>query len=90
MLPKGSYVVPFWGSILKSPIANPKKGTTLEPWGSLQIALKEECQFHASGPCNLFPAQWVHRDPVQPGQYPNPQKPKTLVTKPPKPCNLTR
>ena len=24
-LPKGSYVVPFWGSILESPITNPKR-----------------------------------------------------------------
>ena len=24
-LPKGSYVVPFWGSILESPIPNPKR-----------------------------------------------------------------
>ena len=24
-IPKGSYVVPFWGSILESPITNPKR-----------------------------------------------------------------
>ena len=31
-LPKGSYVLPFWGSILESPTTNPQ-GTTLEPLG---------------------------------------------------------
>ena len=25
LLPKGSYVLPFWGSILESPITNPKR-----------------------------------------------------------------
>ena len=41
MLLKGSYVVPFWGSILESPIANPKKRNYIgaSRWGLQGLGL---------------------------------------------------